>query len=152
LIDEQGKQIGVVPREKALQMAEERGLDLVQITQKVEPPVCKILDYGKHLYQLKKKEKKSRTSSEEIKGIRLTFNISDHDLETRKEQTKKFLEKNYKVRIEMKLRGREKGLTHYAREKVESFLQDLDQELPLRVERELKREARGLTMIISKKT
>ena len=152
LIDETGKQLGVLTLEKALQMAKERGFDLIQVTEKLDPPVCKIMDYGKYFYHLKKKEKsvKHHTGGE-LKGIRLTFGISEHDLETRVKQAEKFLKKGDRIRIEMKLRGRQKALQGFAREKIKKFLETLEKSIPIKTERELKKQPRGLTMIISKK-
>ena len=152
LIDETGQQLGVMNLEKALQLAWERHLDLIQVTEKVEPPVCKIMDYGKYLYQEKKKEKATTKKQKGgyLKGIRLTFNISQHDLETRARQTEKFLKEGDKVRIEMILRGREKALGNFAKEKINKFLETLQSLYPYKVERELKREPRGFSMIISK--
>ena len=88
LIDETGKQIGILPLAEALKMAQEKNLDMIQITEKVEPPICKIGDYGKYLYAEQKKERKEKVSGKtgEIKGIRLGFNIGIHDLETRAKQ------------------------------------------------------------------
>ena len=150
LIDETGKQLGVVELGKALQIASERNLDLIQVTDKVEPPVCKILDYGKYLYQLQKREKEKKTQkTSEIKGIRLRFNISPHDLETRANQSEKFLKKGNIVKIEMILRGREKALGHFAREKMNHFIQILSERIPIKIERELKRAPNKLMMIIS---
>ena len=151
LIDETGKQLGVVSLEEALRIAHERSLDLIQITEKVEPPVCKIEDYGKYLYREEKKArlaKKQRIS--EIKGLRLTFNISPHDLQTRVNQTEKFLKRGDRVRIELRLFGREKAFSDLAREKVNKFLEMLRSVIPIKTERDLKREPRGFTMIISK--
>jgi len=152
LIDEIGKQLGVLVLEKALQMARERNLDLIQVTEKLDPPVCKIMDYGKYLYHLKKKEKsiKHHTGGE-VKGIRLTFGISEHDLETRVKQAEKFLKRGDRIRIEMKLRGRQKALQGFAREKIKKFLEILEKSIPIKTEKELKKQPRGLTMIISKK-
>jgi len=152
LIDETGKQLGVIGLAEALQEAEGRNLDLIQVTEKVEPPVCKIMDYGKYLYQEKKKEKQivKKQKGGELKGLRLKFNISQHDLETRAHQTEKFLKEGNKVRIEMILRGREKALGNFAREKINKFLEILQTIIPYKVERELKREPRGFSMIIAK--
>jgi translation initiation factor IF-3 len=151
LIDETGKQTGVIPLQEALRMAEERNLDLIQVTEKAEPPVCKIMDYGKYLYWLQKKEKAAKGSrSSELKGIRLGFNISLHDLETRARQAEKFLKKGDKIRVEMVLRGREKALGDFAKGKINQFLEILEKVIPIKIERELKREPRGFTMIISK--
>ena len=151
LIDENGKQIGILELRKALQTAWERNLDLVQMTEKVEPPVCKIMDYGKYLYQQEKKERgtKKKTGGE-LKGIRLSFNISQHDLETRVNQAEKFLRQGNKVRIELRLRGREKALADFAKEKMNKFLEILGNLTPYKIERELKRESQRLIMIISR--
>ena len=136
----------------ALRISREKNLDLIQVTEKVDPPVCKIMEFGKFLYWQGKKEKEmGKNKGGRLKGIRLTFNISQHDLETRAKQSKGFLEKGDKVRIEMILRGREKGLTDFAREKMLQFYQILDKEIPIKVERDLKREPRGFSMIIAKK-
>ena len=100
VIDEAGKQLGIMPLENALKLARERNLDLIQVTEKVEPPVCKLGDYGKYLYREEKKEKAAQKhQGSELKGIRLTFNISQHDLETRAHQAGKFLNKGDKIRI-----------------------------------------------------
>ena len=151
LIDKDGKQLGVLRLEDALRKAREAGRDLIQVTQKIDPPVCKIADYGKYAYQMKKKERKQKSQKiGELKSIRLRFNISPHDLETRAKTAEKFLKKGYKVRIEMVLRGREKYLSNFAREKMGRFLEILRNLIAIKVEREIKRETRGLTMIITR--
>jgi len=151
VVDREGKQLGVFKLEDALKKAQEAGLDLIQVTEKVEPPVCKIMDYGKYLYQQKKKEKKTKTQKAgELKNIRLGFNISDHDLKTKAKTAQEFLKKGHKIRIEMVLRGREKRLADFGKEKINQFLEILKESIPLQVERELKKEPRGLTMIVSR--
>ncbi len=151
LIDETGKQMGVVGLEEALRIARERNLDLIQVTEKVAPPVCKIGDYGKYLYREEKKNKATKKQKGgELKGLRLTFNISLHDLETRARQAEKFLKRGDKVRIELVLRGRERALQNFAREKINKFIEILKGITPIKIEREIKKESRGLTMIISK--
>ncbi|UZE93432.1 MAG: translation initiation factor IF-3 [Candidatus Nealsonbacteria bacterium] len=148
LIDDAGKQIGIIDLEKALQMARERNLDLIQVTEKIDPPVCKILNYGKYLYRLQKKEKGVKKTIE-IKGIRLRFNISPHDLETRILQAEKFLKKGNKVKIEMILRGREKRLSGFAKEKLKKFIEDLGKRISIKTESEIKRKVNGFIVIIS---
>ncbi len=151
LINEAGKQAGVISLQEALRIAKERNLDLIQVTEKIDPPVCKIMDYGKYLYWLQKKEKMAKGSKgSELKGLRLGFNISPHDLETRARQAEKFLQKGDKIRIEMVLRGREKALGDFAKGKINQFLEILEKLVPIKIERELKREMRGFTMIITK--
>lgn len=150
LIDSEGKQLGVVSLREALIKANEAGLDLIQVTNNVDPPVCKIMDYGKYAYQLSKKEKKQKQHSGEMKSIRLTFNISPHDMETRARSAEKFLAKGHKVQIELRLKGRQKALGDHAKEKIKQFLVMLQKTTPIKFERELKREPRGFTIIISK--
>ena len=138
--------------EEAVLKAQERNLDLIQVTDKVEPPICKIMDYGKFLYQQKKKEKEAfkKQRGGELKGIRLSFNMAQHDLEVRARQAEKFFMGGDKIRIEMRLKGREKALGGFGKEKINKFLELLQGFVPYKIERELKREPRGFTMIISK--
>jgi translation initiation factor IF-3 len=150
VVDSEGKQLGIFSLEEALKMAKERNLDLILITEKVDPPVCKIGDLGKYLYQLQKKEKGERKESE-VKGIRLGFNISLHDLETRVDQAEKFLKKGDKIKIELILRGREKGLSDFGKEKIQKFLELLEKRVPIKIEEGLKKVPRGFIMIVSKK-
>lgn len=152
VIDETGKNLGVLKLDEALRTARERNLDLIQITEKLEIPVCKIMDYGKYQYSEKKQERKSaqKQKTGEMKGIKLGFNISPHDLEIRAKQAEKFLKQGNKVRVEMRLRGREKALQGFAKEKMNKFTESLGNLIPYKIERELKKEPRGLTMIITK--
>ena len=151
VIDEEGKQLGVLGLSEALKVAQERNLDLIQISDKAVPPVCKLMEYGKYLYwQGKKAKETAKHKGGETKGIRLTFNISQHDLETRAEQTKKFLAEGDKVIIMMVLRGREKGLSQFATGKINQFLEILGKLIPMKIDRELKRDSRGYSMTISR--
>jgi len=150
LIDENDRQVGVVSLKEALQAAWAKQLDLVQVTDKVVPPVVRITEYGKYLYALQKKEKSPKKTSE-VKGIRLTYNISPHDMETRATAADKFLKKGDKVKIELRLRGREKAFGNISREKIMQFLDILGKLVPFVVDKEIKREQHGFTMIISKK-
>ena len=151
LIDEAGKQVGVVPFLEALRLAQERGLDLIQVTERLEPPVCKLGDYGKYLYQQGKKEKETKKQTGGgLKEIRLTYTISDHDLETRANQAEKFLKKGNRVRVTLRLRGRQNALEGYAREKIEKFMETLGAQIPIRKEGDIKKEPRGLSVIVIK--
>ncbi|MGD0577072.1 MAG: translation initiation factor IF-3 [Candidatus Staskawiczbacteria bacterium] len=151
VISETGEQLGVMNIFDAIDLAKSRGLDLIQVTEKVEPPVCRIANYGKYLYQQQKKEKKmAKPKGGELKEIRLTFKISPHDMEIRANQAKKFLNEGDKVKINMALRGREKAMGGFATDKVKLFLEKLNLLIPIKTERELKREPRGFTMIVSK--
>ncbi len=135
----------------ALKLAQERSLDLVQVTEHVDPPVCRIGEYGKYLYQLEKKAREMKKhDSGGLKEIRLTFNISRNDLETRAKQAEKFLNKGDKIRVVLPLRGRQKALEGFAREKVEIFIALMQERSHAKIERQLKREPRGLTMMLGK--
>lgn len=152
MIDANGKNLGVLPLEEALRKARERNLDLVQVTEKVFPPVCKIIDYGKYLYNLEKKQRRQRSKKAgELKGIRLGFNISLHDLEIKAKMAERFLQEGNKVRIEMVLRGREKALTDFAKGKIEQFLKLVKEKAPIEIEKDLERRGNRLLMIITKK-
>ena len=111
LIDEKGKQIGIVPLQDALRIAEEKGLDLVEIAPQANPPVCKILDYGKFMYELKKKEKEARKKQKEhaieVKDIMLSLRIDEHDLKVKLKHMREFLMDGDKVRVRIRFRGRE---------------------------------------------
>ena len=151
VISETGEQLGVMNIFQAIDLAKSKGLDLIQVTEKVEPPVCRIANHGKYLYQQQKKEKKmSKPKGGDLKEIRLTFGISPHDMEVRANQAKKFLDDGDKVKINMSLRGREKAMGQFATDKVKIFLENLNTLIPIKTERELKREPRGFTMIVSK--
>ena len=133
-------------------MARERNLDLVQVTQKVQPPVCRITDYGKYLYAEEKKKRQSKAKKVgELKAIRLSFNISPHDLEIRVKQAEKFLKRGDKIRIDIILRGRQRALQNIAEEKMKQFTEALSQKMTIKIERDIQRRGRNLTMIITKK-
>jgi len=148
LVDEKGQQLGVFTRDQALAMANEKGLDLILITDKVTPVICKLIDQGKYRYQLKKSEKKTKTS--QLKGIRLNFNISLHDMETKAKQAKKFLDGGDRVRIDMLLRGRQKAFAELASEKFTKFNEILSSYLPISSEEGIKKNPFGLSLIIKK--
>ncbi|MDO8530025.1 MAG: translation initiation factor IF-3 [bacterium] len=152
VIAEDGTQMGVMNIFAAIDLAKAKGLDLVQVTQKVEPPICKITNYGKYLYSLQKKERKIKVNTKitKLKEIQLGFNISPHDLEVKAKQAEKFLKEGDKVKVGMVLKGREKAMGEFAKKKIQFFLETVNTLLPIKTERELKREPRGFTMIISK--
>lgn len=123
-----GEQIGVISITDALAQAQSHGLDLVEVAPLARPPVCKILDYGKFLYQQDKNERKmkARVKKTAIKGIRLTLKIGAHDKDIRRKQSQKFLDQNDKVKIEMLLRGRERAYTKNAVAIIEEFIRSLE--------------------------
>jgi translation initiation factor IF-3 len=153
LISEEGKNLGIFSREKALQYARERGLDLIEVSGNASIPVCRVMEFGKYLYQQKKKEKDQRKKQKagKLKNVRISPRIATHDLETKINLANKFLLKGYKVRIEIFLKGREKALRDFAKEKLENFLQKIGEEIEIKRESEIKKTPRGMEIIISKK-
>lgn len=110
--------------EDAIALAQEQGLDLVVVTEKADPPVARVLDYGKYLYQLQKKEKRaSLTQVKELKSVQIHVKTSDHDLKTKAAQIEKFLSRGHNVRVHIYLRGREKAHQDLAREKLQEFIE-----------------------------
>lgn len=104
--------MGIVSVSKALDIAHDRGTDLVEVAPNAKPPVCRLMDYGKFLYEAQKREREARKSQTkvEIKEIRLRPKISDHDIEYRLRDARKFLERGAKVKVRLRFRGRE--VTH----------------------------------------
>jgi len=131
-------------------MAQEAGLDLIEIAPNVKPPVCRIMDNGKFQYQKSKQEKDQRAKQKkvEIKGIRISMRTGKHDLNTKLKQIEKFLSKGDKIRIEMILKGREKSLFILAREKLNQFVESILTEV--KIEQEIRRQPRGLSIVIGK--
>ncbi len=109
LISEDGEQLGIVSSKEARRIAEDSRLDLVKISPNAKPPVCKVMDYGKYKYELAKKEKEARKKQKviNIKEIRLTPKIEEHDLNTKANRANDFLKDGDKVKVSVRFRGRE---------------------------------------------
>lgn len=145
VIDPDGEQIGIMPTQDALQQAKSRDLDLVEVAPQADPPVCKIVDYGKYKYRQEKKERKQQ-KSQQLKEMRLTSRINDHDFETKIKHIKRFLKDDDRVRVTMIFRGRE--IVHMDRgremlERLKSEVQDVG-----RVESGPTQRGRALQMMI----
>ncbi|WP_119460855.1 translation initiation factor IF-3 [Rhodospirillaceae bacterium SYSU D60014] len=132
LVDENGDMVGVVPVREAMQMAADVGLDLVEVSPNADPPVCKILDFGKFKYEAQKKKNEARKKQKviEVKEIKMRPNIDDHDYEVKMRSIHRFLEEGDKVKVTMRFRGRE--MVH----------QDLGVKLLERVRGELEEQAK----------
>ncbi|MFH1966760.1 MAG: translation initiation factor IF-3 [Patescibacteria group bacterium] len=148
LIDQDGKNVGVVETSKALVMARDAGLDLIEIAPNVKPPVCRIMDSGKFQYQKSKQEKDQRSKQKNIetKGIRISMRTGKHDLDTKIKQIEKFFSKGHKVRVEMILKGREKSLFDLAKEKLKQFIESIPTET--KIDQEIRKQPRGLSIVI----
>lgn len=133
VIDENGKNLDILTTAEALDLAREKELDLVEITNKTNPPVAKIMNFGQFLYEQKKKEQKAKTKTKKTgtKGIRLSLRISRHDKELRVNQAKKFLGQGNKIKIEMKLVGRERQHLDLARNIINEFIENLNENVVL---------------------
>jgi len=152
LIDDEGNQLGVVPTPKAMEMAEDKGLDLVEIAPNADPPVCKILDYGKYKFELEKKnrENKKKQKLQELKEIRMQPKIDTHDLEFKTKHVRDFLDKGAKVKVTIRFRGRELAHTDRGRVVLFKVLDLLERDVT--VDRQPAMEGRFMSMIISAKT
>ncbi len=137
LIDEEGQSQGITSLDQALLLAYEAGLDLVEVNANARPPVAKIMDYGKYRYSQEKQESKQKSKSKgpEMKEVRLSLKISAHDLEFKTRQTQKFLDEGNKVKVAVKLIGREMMFRQKAFEMIEDFRKNTNTEFESPVER-----------------
>lgn len=152
VIDAQGEMRGVMTVREAITIAEEAGLDLVEISPNAEPPVCKVLDYGKYKYEQQKKAAEARKKQKviELKEIKLRPNIDDHDFEIKMKSAKQFLEEGDKVKITMRFRGREMAHQEVAQAVITRVRAELD--VLGRVESEPSFEGRQMVMILAAKS
>ncbi|WP_425448192.1 translation initiation factor IF-3 [Dethiothermospora halolimnae] len=152
LIGSNGDQLGIMPVKKAQQMADDNKMDLVKVAPKAKPPVCRIMDYGKYKYEMAKKEKEAKKNQKiiNIKEIRLTPKIEEHDLEVKAKKARKFLEKEDKVKVTVRFRGRELGHTELGREVLMKFA-DKTAEFG-QIEKRPKMEGRNMIMFLSPKS
>jgi translation initiation factor IF-3 len=127
VIDDEGKQIGVLPPFEALKMAREKNLDLVEISPTAQPPVCRIMDYGKFLYQQEKKDREAKKHQKTItvKEVKFRINVDDHDYETKKNHVLRFLDEGDKVKATIFFRGREMTRTGLGRGILERLIKDI---------------------------
>ena len=127
VIDSDGSQLGVMPLRQAMDLAEQKNLDLVKIAPQATPPVCKIIDYGKFRFEQAKREKEAKKNQRvvEIKEIRLSLNIDTHDFETKKNHAVRFLEEGNKVKVSIRFRGREMGHPEHGLEIMRRFAETM---------------------------
>ena len=151
VIDTDGSQLGIMKTADALNAAYGKDLDLVCISPNATPAVCKIMDYGKYRFDQIKKEKEARKNQKimEIKEVRLSSNIDDHDLTTKLKNAIKFLEKGDKVKVSVRFRGREMTHTEIGREVLDSFAAGLGD--AGEVEKAPKMEGRSMVMFLMPK-
>ncbi|MCI6156788.1 MAG: translation initiation factor IF-3 [Peptoniphilaceae bacterium] len=152
LIDADGKQLGIVPLDEANFRAEEVHLDLVMISPNAEPPVCRLMDYGKYRYEAIKKQREQRKNqkSTETREIRLSPRIDSHDLETKAKKAIEILQGGDKIKVSVRFRGRELGHTEYGKEVLDQLL-DLIADYG-QVDKSPKMEGRSMVMFLSPKS
>ena len=151
LISEDGEQLGVVAIEVALQKAEDAGLDLMEVAPDANPPVCKIVDHGKLKYEEKKKQQQSKKKQHivKIKEIRLRPRIEDHDLMTKLNHGRKFLQDGAKLKVTLMFRGRELSRIDLGKIVMERVLEELAD--VAEVEKDIPLEGRRMSMILNAK-
>ena len=151
VIGEDGEQLGIMSSRDAFKLAQEAELDLVKIAPKAQPPVCKIIDYGKYRYEQARKDKEAKKKQKtiEVKEIRISPNIDTNDLNTKVNNAKKFITKGNKVKVTLRFRGRE--MTHVQQSK--HILDDVAEMLKdvASVEKPAKLEGRNMSMVLTEK-
>ena len=152
LIGDEGEKLGVVSLKEALEVAGEKKLDLVLVAPNAKPPVCKIMNYGKYKFEQAKKEKeaKKKQKSFEIKEIRVTPNIEEHDFSFKSKNAKKFIQEGNKVKITVRFRGREVNNSKAGEVVLKKFIENLSEVAS--VEKAPKLEGRNMFTILAKKT
>lgn len=152
LIDEMGNKGGVVPLHEALKRAEAAELDLVEVSPNAQPPVCKIIDFGKFKYELEKQERKQKAKNKgsDLKEIRLSLNINDNDLQVKRRKALEFLAKKHKVKLNIRLKGREMAYGDKAREMINKFFQSLEGKA--KIEQEMKRLGAQIQIVLAPET
>lgn len=138
----------------ALNLAKEREYDLVEVSPKAEPPVCRLIDYGQFKYEKEKEQraKKAHARKVEVKGIRLSVKMGAHDEQVRRQKATEFLEGGHKLKIEIHLRGREKAHVDIAKERIEKFIASLQETHPtLYIDQPFQRQGGNCSSIVGKK-
>lgn len=151
MIGSDGEQLGIKPIREAMQLAQDANMDLVNVAPTAKPPVCRIMDYGKFRYETQKKEKEARKNQKivEMKEIRLSATIDEHDFQTKLRNVVKFLNEGDKVKLSVRFRGREIAHAEIGQRQLERMATEVE-ELSV-VERRPKLEGRSMIMILSPK-
>jgi len=147
LIDHEGVNHGEIDTDAALRMAEEAGLDLVEVSPTARPPVCKIMNYGQYKYTLKKKQKGSKAHQAKVKGVRLHTNTAEHDLQVALKKSKTFIDKGDKVLIQVWFKGREMAHVERGEELLKRFIEDLKDYS--KVESPIRREGKRMHLLLT---
>ena len=151
LIAKDGEQLGVMSAREAQKLADEAGLDLVKISPKAKPPVCKIIDYGKYKYEQTRKEKLAKKKQKviDVKEVRMSPNIDTNDLNTKINHAKKFLAKGARVKVTLRFRGRELAHVNASKYILDDFAKALEDVAT--IDKKPKFEGRSMTMFLAPK-
>ena len=151
LINADGEQVGLVPINKGLEMAEESGLDLVEVSPNASPPVCKILDYGKYKYEAQKKANEARKKQKtiDVKEIKMRPGIEEHDYQVKMRSVRKFLDHGDKVKMTIRFRGREMAHQDLGMRVLDRVRDDLEEFV--KIEQFPRTEGRLMTMVVAPK-
>ena len=151
VIDSDGAQLGIITPNEAMEIADERGLDLVLVSETADPPVCRIMDYGKYKFEQEKKarEAKKKQHTADVKDVKMRYKIDEHDYQVRINQAKRFLKAGDKVKATVNFRGREIQHAHLAKELLDRMATDLATEAD--IQQAPKREGRNMMMFLSPK-
>ncbi len=149
MIGPDGEQLGILPVQEALQLAQERDLDLVEVAPNAKPPVCRLMDYGKYLYERQKREREARKAQKqvEIKEVRLRPKTGEHDIQVVLRKARRFLEDGQKVKVRIRFRGREIVHSNVARDLMRRVAEELADVAV--VESPPKMEGRSMIMILA---
>jgi translation initiation factor IF-3 len=149
LIGSDGSQVGIVDRDRALAQARDDGLDLVEVAPQADPPVCKILDYGKFKYQesIRAKEARKKQSHQSVKEIKFRPKIGPHDYETKKGHVERFLKDGHKVKVTVMFRAREMRHTEFGEALLKKLAEDLTEHGTVEVMSKL--DGRNMTMMFA---
>lgn len=152
VIDSDGGQLGVITPQEAIRIAEEQELDLVLVSDKADPPVCRIMDYGKYKFEQEKKarEAKKKQHTADVKEVKMRYKIEEHDYQVRVNQAKRFLEAGDKVKATITFRGREIQHSDLAEDLLKKMAGDLQDFAEL--QQAPKKEGRNMMMLLSPKT
>ncbi|MGK7873964.1 MAG: translation initiation factor IF-3 [Xenococcaceae cyanobacterium] len=149
VIDTDSSQLGILSREEALSIAEEQGLDLVLVNEREDPPVCRIMDYGKYKYEREKKNRKKKQHTVDVKEVKMRYKIDEHDYHVRVNHAERFLKSGDKVKATITFRGREIQHANLAEELLKRMAADLKE--VAEVQQAPKREGRNMMMLLSPK-
>lgn len=153
VIDEQGENLDAMPTERAIALARERGYDLIEVNPKAQPPICRLLDYKQFKYEQEKARRlqKAHAKKVEVKGVRLSLRIGEHDRDLRLKKAGEFFDDGNRVAVEIILRGRERAYGATAREVIQKFVENLRTDYDLSIDQPLSVQGGRFSLVVGGK-